>query len=70
MTVTHYLAIYNMDHKILQYRIFKVYSMARGYAYASCSIQQSSCYTCYTEEVCFVNNGKTQHRARATRTLQ
>jgi len=23
----------------------------------SCSIQQSSCYTCYTEDMCFVNNG-------------
>ena len=26
---------------------------------SSCIIQQSSCYTCYTEDV---NNGKTQHR--------
>jgi len=24
---------------------------------SSCSIQQSSCYSCYTEDMCFVNNG-------------
>jgi len=30
---------------------------------SSCIIQQSSCYTCYTEDN---GNGKTQHRARAT----